>query len=132
MVVKGNNILIYIDNVAIGCLTGGTFTSNGNPIDVTCKDNDGAPQSLPSKGPWSISGAGNYNTDSSLGLGELLAARKNQTLLDIKYGSDVDGELYVIGQVYLDELTWSGDLNAASTISFTMNGTGDWNYGTAS
>lgn len=131
-VVKGNSVLIYIDNVAIGCLTGGTFSSNGNPIDVTCKDNDGAPQSLPSKGPWSISGQGNFNTDSSVGLSELLSARKNQTKLQVKYGGDTDGDLYVIGSVYLNQLTWEGPLNAASTFSFQMDGDGDWDYGVAS
>lgn len=126
--VKGNAVLIFIDNVAIGCLTGGTFTSNGNSIDVTCKDNDGAPQSLPSKGPWSITGNGNYKTDGALGLEQLLAARRNQTLLQVKYGM-ADG-LYIIGEVYLNQLTWEGPLNAVSTFSFTMDGNGDWEYDT--
>lgn len=130
--VKGNSVLIFIDNVAIGCLTGGTFTSNGAPIDVTCKDNDGAPQSLPSKGPWSISGNGNYKTDSTVGLSSLLAARKNQTRLAVKYGGDNNGDLYIIGYAYLNQLTWEGPLNAVSTFSFQLDGDGDWDYDTAS
>ncbi len=126
--VKGNAVLIFIDNVAIGCLTGGTFTSNGSPIDTTCKDDDGAPTSLPTKGPWSISGNGNYKTDSTVGLPQLLNARKNLTRLQIKYGLE-DG-LYIIGAAYLNQLTWEGPLNASSTFSFQLDGDGDWDYDT--
>ncbi len=128
--VKGNDVLVYIDNVAIGCLTNCTFTSNGAPIDVTCKDDDGAPQSLPSKGPWSISFNGNFKTDSSTGLEELLGIRKNQTLVQVKFGGDDSGDLFIIGAAYLNQLTWEGPLNAISTFSGQFDGDGDWDYDT--
>ena len=130
--VKGNSVLVYIDNVAIGCLTGCTFTSNGNTIDTTCKDNDGAPESLPSKGPWSISFNGNFKTDSVVGLEQLLAIRRNLSLAQLKFGGDNVGDLYIIGQGYLNQLTWDGPLNAASTFSGQFDGSGDWEYDTAS
>ncbi len=131
-IVKGNAVLVFVDNVAIGCLTGCTFNSQGSPIDVTCKDEDGAPRSLPQKGPWNISFNGNFKTDSAYGLPQLLAARLNQTLLQIKFGGSEDDELYVIGAAYLNQLTWDGQLNAASTFSGQLDGDGDWDYGTVS
>jgi predicted secreted protein len=128
--VKGNQVLVYVDNVAIGCLTGCTFTSNGASIDVTCKDNDGAPQSLPTKGPWQITFNGNFKTDSTYGLQQLLGIRRNQTLAQIKYGGENSGDLYIVGAAYLNQITWEGPLNAVSTFSGQFDGDGDWEYDT--
>ena len=130
--VQGNSVLVYVDNVAIGCLTGCTFTSNGSSIETTCKDDNGAITTLPIKGPWNISFNGNFKTDSTYGLQQLMAARQSLSLVQIKYGGAVDGDLYIIGEAYLNQLTWEGPLNAVSTFSGQFDGNGDWTYGIAS
>lgn len=130
-IVKGNSVLVFVDNVAIGCLTGCTFTSNGASIDVTCKDDDGAPQSLPLKGPWNIAFNGNFKTDSTYGLEQLLGLRRNNTLAQVKFGGENSGDLYIIGEAYLNQITWDGQLNAASTFSGQFDGDGDWEYSNA-
>ena len=45
-IVNGNDVGLYVNNQLIGCLTGCTFTSSNEEIDVTCKDNSGARQVL--------------------------------------------------------------------------------------
>jgi len=130
--VQGNSVLVYIDNVAIGCLTGCTFSSNGSSIETTCKDDNGAVSSLPIKGPWNISFNGNFKTDSTVGLQQLLGLHQNLTECQIKFGGAVDGDLYIIGAAYLNQLTWDGPLNAVSTFSGQFDGNGDWTYDIAS
>jgi len=62
----------------------------------------------------------------------LLGLRRNQSLCQVKYGGDTAGDLYVIGEAYLNQITWDGPLNAVSTFSGQFDGNGDWEYDTAS
>lgn len=129
--VKGNSVLVYVNDVAIGCLNNNEFSSTNEEIDATCKDNDGARAVLPGGNSATISFDGTYDTASTYGLNELLSIHKNKTSVALRMGtSSVAGGQYIqCASAYLNTLNWSGPLNAATVFSgsFTIDGT--WSYG---
>jgi hypothetical protein len=128
-IVNGNKIGVYVNNQLIGCLTSNDFTSTNEEVEVTCKDNDGARQVLAGGNSASISFEGNFDSASTYGLEDLIDVHKNKTRIGIKFADSTAGGLYVIGYAYLNELTWSGPLNAATTFSGTFAIDGAWSYG---
>ena len=127
--VKGNSVLVYLNDVAIGCLNNNEFQSTNEEIDATCKDNDGARNVLPGGNQWSISFDGTFETGSTVGLEELLGVHKNKTLVGVRMGVAGSGGLYIQGEAYLNELNWSGPLNAAAVFSGSFTGNGTWSHG---
>ena len=125
-VVNGNDVGLYSNNQLIGCLTGCTFTSSNEEIDVTCKDNAGARQVLPGGNTSSFSFEGNFNPASTYGLSDLIALHSNKTLVGVKQA--VSTTLRVYASAYLNELSWEGPLNAGSTFSGTFSVSGTWSY----
>jgi hypothetical protein len=128
-IVNGNKIGVYVDNVLIGCLTSNDFTSSNTEVEVSCKDNDGARQILAGGNEASISFEGNFDNAATYGLDELLGVHKNKTRVGIKFADATAGGIYVIAYAYLNELTWSGPLNAATTFSGTFSIDGAWSFG---
>jgi hypothetical protein len=127
--VKGNSLLVYVDGVAIGCLNGNEFSSENSEIDTTCKDNDGQDTSLPGGNKAEINFNGTFDTAATMGLIELLALHKNKTETDIRMGIAGAGGLYVqSSSAFLNSLTWSGPLNAATVFTgkWKLN---NWSYG---
>lgn len=130
-VVNGNDVGVYVNNQLIGCLTNGSFTSQNDEIDVTCKDNNGARQVIPGGNKSSISFTGNWNPASTYGFKELVSVHKNKTRVGIKMEYNTTGEaLFIVGYAYLNKLDWNGPLNAASTFSGEFTVDGEWSYGT--
>jgi hypothetical protein len=128
--VKGNSLLVYVNDVAIGCLNNNEFTSQNEEIDATCKDNDGARKVLPGGNTASITFDGTFDTDASYGLDDLLAVHKNKTAVAIRMGVAGTGGTYIqAASAYLNTLTWSGPLNAATVFSGTFSIDGTWSYG---
>jgi hypothetical protein len=128
--VKGNAVLVYVNDVAIGCLNDNEFTSQNEEIDATCKDNDGARNVIPGGNTASISFSGTFDTDSTQGLEELLAVHKNKTSVAVRMSVTGGGGLYVqAASAYLNQLTWSGPLNAATVFNGTLSINGTWSYG---
>ena len=125
-IVNGNDVGLYVNNQLIGCLTGCTFSSSNEEIDVTCKDNSGARQVLAGGNTSSFDFEGNFNPASTYGLGDLIAIHSNKTLVGIKQA--VSTTLQVYAYAYLNELSWDGPLNAASTFSGTFSVSGTWSY----
>ena len=123
---NGNDVGLYVNNQLIGCLTGCTFTSSNEEIDVTCKDNNGARQVLAGGNTSSYDFQGNFNPASTYGLGDLVAIHKNKTLVGVKQA--VGTALRVSAYGYLNELSWEGPLNSASTFSGTFSVSGEWEY----
>jgi hypothetical protein len=128
-IVNGNKIGVYVNNQLIGCLVSNEFTSSNTEIEATCKDNDGAKQILSGGNEASISFEGNFDEVSSYGLSDLLDVHKNKTRVGIKFADATSGGLYVIAYAFLNELTWAGPLNAATTFSGTFSIDGPWSYG---
>jgi predicted secreted protein len=125
-IVNGNDVGLYVNNQLIGCLTGCTFTSSNEEIDVTCKDNDGARQVLAGGNTSSFSFEGNFNPASTYGFGDLLGIHSAKTLVGIKQQVSTTLQVYAYG--YLNEISWEGPLNAASTFSGTFAVSGTWSY----
>jgi len=129
--VNGNDILVYVEGQAIGCLTSNEFSSTNNEIDVTCKDDDGARKVLPGGNQSSISFEGFFNPASSYGFHDLIAVHKNRTRVWVKMVLDDDPDsLAVTAYAYLNTLTWSAPLNAGSTFSGEFTIDGEWSYTT--
>ena len=128
--VKGNSLLVYVNDVAIGCLNNNEFTSTNEEIDATCKDNDGARSVLAGGNTASISFDGTFDTASTYGLSELLGIHKDKTSVGIRMGIAGSGGQYVqAASAYLNTLSWSGPLNAATVFSGTFSISGTWTYG---
>jgi hypothetical protein len=127
--VKGNSLLVYVNDVAIGCLNGNEFSSENTEIDTTCKDNDGQETSIPGGNKAEITFNGTFETSSTLGFKELLALHKNKTECNVRMGITGGGGVYIDStSAYLNSLTWSGPLNSATVFTgkWKLN---NWSHG---
>lgn len=126
-VVNGTDVGLYVDNQLIGCLTSNDVNLTKTDIDVTCKDNGGARQTLPGGKAADFPFSGNFNPASGFGFTDLLSIYFNDERVGIKQA--VDGGLYISCYAYLPELTWTAPLNAASVFSGTFKSDGSITYG---
>lgn len=127
-VVNGNDIGIYVNGQLIGCLTQNSFSSKNDEIEVTCKDNNGAYQSIQGGNKAEMPFAGFFNPASGFGFPDLIAIHKNKTEVTIAQISDDNLSIY--GQANLPEIDWSSPLNAGSTFSGRFQVIGEWVYST--
>lgn len=128
--IKGNSLLVYVDSVAIGCLNDNEFSSENAEIPTTCKDNDGEETSMPGGNKAEVSFNGTFDTNATNGLQTLLGIHKNKSEVAVRMGVAGAGGLYIQSDsAFLNMLTWSGPLNAATVFTgkFKLNG---WDYGT--
>lgn len=129
--VKGNALLVYKDDVAIGCTTECEFSSTNEEIDATCKDNDGAYDSLSGNNTAQITFAALYDTGATEGLDEILQAHKDKTEIAVRMGIAGSGGLYIqAARGVISQLTIAGQLNSAMTYNGTINIRGVWSHGT--
>lgn len=123
-VINGNNIGVYVGGQLIGCLTNATFSSTNSTIDVTCKDNSGDRAILPSGNSATVEFEGLFNPSSTYGLQDLVDIHKNRTEVSIGIGDQTTLTIYA--QAYLNTLSFTGPLNAATTFSGTFEISGTW------
>lgn len=131
----GNAVLIFVDEVAIGCTTSGSITIDSTEIETTCKDDNGAYSALIGSDKWTGEAGGNWETAATVGVPELLALKKNKTLIGFKMavvtpGTSTEAGTYFIGYAYIQSLTLNADLNSPASFSISFTGSGDWSYGT--
>lgn len=122
--VKGNSLLVYVNDVAIGCLDNNEFQSTNEEIDTTCKDNDGQFTSLPGGNNATVTFDGTFETSATYGWDELVLIHKNKTEVAIRMGIAGSGGSYIQStSAYLNQLNWSGPLNAKTVFngSFKLN-----------
>jgi hypothetical protein len=122
--VKGNSLLVYVNDVAIGCLDNNEFQSTNEEIDTTCKDNDGQFTSLPGGNNATITFDGTFETSATYGWDELVLVHKNKTEVAVRMGIASSGGAYIQStSAYLNQLNWSGPLNAKTVFngSFKLN-----------
>lgn len=135
-IINGNRLLIFIDNVAIGCTDNCQLSSTKETIDATCKDNDGDRQVLSGSQSWTITCTGKWDFASPLGPQQLYAAHKNGTSVGIKMaitdaaGTEESGKSHFYGYARLQGFNIAGPLNAAATFDLTYEGDGPLNLGT--
>jgi len=135
-IINGNQLLVFIDNVVIGCTDNCELSSSKETIDVTCKDGNGARQVLSGSQTWTITASGKWDFASTLGPEELYAYHKAGTRLGIKMaitdtaGTEESGKSYFIGYTYLNQWSVAGPLNAGSTFNLTFDGDGALSIGT--
>lgn len=129
-IINGNNLLVFVNGVAIGCTDSCELQSTKETIDATCKDNNGARQVLSGSQTWSITCSGKWDFASTQGPADLYAAHAAGTLLGVKMaitdstGTEESGKTQFYGYARLNSWSVSGPLNAASTYSLTFEGSG--------
>lgn len=129
--VKGNALLVYKDDVAIGCTTNCEFSSTNEEIDATCKDNDGAYDSLSGNNTAQITFEAMYDTGATEGLSQILTAHQNKTEIAVRMGIAGTGGLYIqAARAAINTLTIAGQLNGVVTYNGTINIRGTWSHGT--
>lgn len=128
--IKGNALLVYVNDVAIGCLTNNEFTSTNEEIEAICKDNDGAYDSLSGGNTAAISFEALHTDDATYGLEQILTVHKNKTEVAIRMSVSSGGGQYIqAARAVINEFTWTGPLNAPATYSGTINIRGGWTLG---
>ncbi len=131
MILNGNQLLVFLNNVAIGCTDSCTLSASKEVIEATCKDNNGARQVLSGSLSWTVSGSGLWDLDSTLGPDEIFDQLKSGAQVGIKVavtntsGTEVVGTTHYRGYARCTQWEVTGPLNGASTYSFTFEGDGD-------
>jgi predicted secreted protein len=121
--INANDIGIYVGNVLIACLTDAQFSSNKTAISVVCKDYRG---SLNGSLEWSLTGSTVVRFDGAYGPDDILEAHMNNTLLNIKFGTDGSGDMRIQGQVLVQQFQMGAGVDSAATCSFTLTGQGEY------
>jgi predicted secreted protein len=135
-IINGNRLLVFVDNVAIGCTDNCQLSSTKETIDVTCKDGDGARQVLSGSQAWTITATGKWDFASTLGPQALYATHKNGILVGIKMaitdidGNEESGKSHFSGYARLNTFNVAGPLNAGATFDLTFEGDGALSIGT--
>lgn len=135
-IINGNQLLVFVDGIAIGCTDNCELSSQKETIDVTCKDNNGARQVLSGSQSWSITAGGKWDFASALGPQALYNSHKAGTRLGIKMaitdtaGSEESGKSYFIGYARLNTFNIAGPLNSGATFNLTFEGDGALSIGT--
>jgi predicted secreted protein len=127
-VLNGNDVLIYIGDNAIGCLTNATFSSTRDEVEVTCKDNDGARQVIGGSLSATITFEGFYNPASSYTVDDLLALHQANTEINWHFGDNENLTLHGLGTI--TQLEYSAPVNAGTTFSGTIAVSGSYTYST--
>lgn len=127
-VINGNSVGVYVGGTLIGCLTGATLDSSREEIDVTCKDNSGDKSVILGGTTTTVSFTGNWNPSSTYALDDLFTIFINKTEVSLGFGDQTNLTIY--SQAYLQQITWEGPLNAASTFSGTFAVTGTFSMAT--
>lgn len=133
----GNAVLIFSDNVAIGCTTTGSVTIEGQEIETTCKDNNGAYTSVIGTDRWTAEAGGIWDTEATVGVPELLAIKLAKSLIGFKMavvnpetGNEVSGGTFFQGYARIQSITINSDLNNPAAFTVSFSGQGTWSYGT--
>lgn len=121
--VNANDIGLYVGGVLIACLTDAQFSSNKTAISVVCKDYRGT---LNGSLEWSMTGSCAVRFDGAYGPKDILLAHKNNTMLGIKFGTDVTGDMRIQGDILVQQFQMGAGVDSAATCSFTFTGQGDY------
>jgi predicted secreted protein len=126
MVANGNDIIVFVEGQAIGCLTSNTMELTTEEIETTCKDDNGNYTSQAGSQRFRITGEGNFNPASGFGFADLVEVYQTKEVVTVAQRDTSEGgtNLNISGDARLINLSWVGPLNAASTFSFEFSGQG--------
>jgi len=120
----GNLELVYIDDVAIGCTTQMSFSNSSEQIDATCKDNDGARQSLPGQKNSSLSISGNQVFNNTISNDDLWALWNDRTEFTCTRSTGVVGDYEYVGIAYIESIEMVDNVNEVASFSCSIVFTG--------
>lgn len=120
----GNLRLLYIDDVAVGCTTQMSLSLSSEEVDSTCKDNNGARQSLAGQQNWSVSISGHQVFENNPSVDDLFDLWKNRTEFEARLSTGVTGDVEYTGDAYISSMEITDNVNEVATWSATITGTG--------
>ncbi len=123
-VIRGHNVLLYVDDVPIAHATSVDITINTNMIDITSKDSQGWKEILADVKDWSISHAAMTAYDATYGIDDTLDAQLADTQLSIKMSTSVVGDIVLSGNVLIDSQSIANPDQDKSTFDFSAMGNG--------
>ena len=120
----GNIRLLYIDGTAVGCTTQMEFQGQSDEVDATCKDNDGAKQSLPGQKGWTVSLSGFQVFNNNPSVDDLFALWNDRTEFTVLLSTDVVGDTEYQGSGYIQSITITDNVNEVASYSISITGIG--------
>lgn len=118
----GRKLIVKRDGQVIAGLRSRTMTLNGEPVDVTTDDNDGAQTLLPEAGQvsFNISFSGVMKDDTLLEAHQAMGAAAVFEDLEIEFPSGAT----LTGSFFFSSLTVTGEYNDAITIEGEFQSSG--------
>ena len=142
-IANGTDIALYRyvagTAVKVANLTSNSFSRSTAMRDSSNKDTGGYETSLPGRKSWTVSADGFFSEDNNgvdseiFGFNDLEDDWRNDRELLIMYGSQVSGDIFYKGKVYIESLENTDPDMENSTFSITLRGTGSlsrftWSY----
>lgn len=126
--VKGNNLLLYLGVDALSCVKNCSYDLQRKTIDATCKDLDGAEQSLVAGYGGTMTADGIWKFDANFGINDLMTAFLAGNTLTAKWSTEVAGDSRLVGSVLITGIGASSNFNdvGAWNISLKLTGTVIW------
>ena len=126
--INGNELLLYVNGSAIACCLNHSLQMSTEEIDVTTKDSDGWKEIILGLRSWTISGEGLTEFSATYGFDDLVTVWKNKTLVTINFKTSNADDAVFSGSAYITELAEDAGMNAATSFTFTLQGTGVLSY----
>lgn len=130
LVHRDKNMLLYLDSgggaVAVGCATDASLEVNAEEIEVSCMAASAWKETVPGMKSWSVS----FNSIYLKGTGVVLSADQlsqmlfDATLLTVKLSTEISGEKYYEGTVFVTKNSISVSAKDKATYSVSLTGTG--------
>lgn len=120
----GNLRLLYIDDEVVGCTTTMSASFSSESVDATCKDNNGARQSLPGQQNASVAVAGYQVFNQTVSCDDLWNLWKNRTEFEARLSTNVSGDNEFVGTAYFESIEFTDNVNEAAAWSGNIVFTG--------
>jgi predicted secreted protein len=125
--INGTELLIYVDNVAVGGTRTCTFSMNQDLPDATTKDSGGWAEHIKGLRDWSVSFDGLYDPSLTYNykeLFELITDRTKEVTIKLQFNPGISGgDIVVAGAVSLDSLEITPDME--DVIAWSANAVGN-------
>ncbi|PRY10284.1 hypothetical protein CLV24_11412 [Pontibacter ummariensis] len=133
--VKGKDLVISVNGVAILCANNVTFNSTYTMIDAACRESGGNADAeygenshtLEVSGWWKIDTPEDATQMRGITLAKL---HKQKARVDWTFGTDVAGEEEFFGQCLIPDLTVNAPQKENADYSVTFQGVGEWDIRT--
>jgi len=125
--INGTELLLYVDNVAVGATRSCTFSINRDLPDATTKDSGSWAEHIRALRDWSVSFDGLYDPSLTFGykeLYELITDNTKDVTMKLQFNPGVGGGAIVVsGKVSLDSLELTADME--DVIAWSGNAVGN-------